>query len=171
LAERGYEGVNTNAVAERAGVRPPAVYRYFPNKFALYEALAQKLQTELDVKFDAALADAESVPLSELVSRVIDAADAFWLARPAFGALWYGEWSIRGSCPPALIFGERTVARFLAATRQFDTFRRTATLAAAMHIGMAVINLAGMMPLDARHTVVAEATRAVLAYLGAALKS
>ena len=27
LVERGYEGVNTNAVAAQAGLKPPAVYR------------------------------------------------------------------------------------------------------------------------------------------------
>jgi AcrR family transcriptional regulator len=174
LAERGYEGVNTNAVADRAGVKPPAVYRYFPNKFALYEALAHKLQGELDVRLDAALQDADSVPLAELINRIIDASDAFWQARPAFGALWYGEWSLRGSRPPALIFGERTVARFLAATRRFDRldpFRQMATVAAAMHIGMAVINLAGAAPPEARPVVIAEAKRAVVAYLEAVLKN
>jgi AcrR family transcriptional regulator len=155
------------------GVKPPAVYRYFPNKFALYEALAQKLQGELDVRLDAALQDADAVPLAELIGRIIDASDAFWQARPAFGALWYGEWSLRGSRPPALIFGERTVARFLSATHRFDRldpFRQLTTVAAAMHIGMAIINLAGAAPPEARPFVVTEAKRAVVAYLEAVLE-
>lgn len=173
LAEVGYDGVNTNAVAARAGVKPPAVYRYFPNKFALYEALAEKLQGELDVRLDEALADADTVALEVLVGRLIDAGADFWLARPAFPALWYGEWSIRGARPPALIFGERTVAKFAAATTRFDgldPLRRLVTLAAAMHIGMAVLNLAGALPTEQRGLVVAEAKRAVLAYLETVLE-
>lgn len=43
LAEVGLEGFNTNLIAERAGVGPRAIYRYFPNKFAILGALARDL--------------------------------------------------------------------------------------------------------------------------------
>jgi AcrR family transcriptional regulator len=172
LAERGFEGVNTNVVAERAGVRPPAVYRYFPNKFALYHALAAKLHDELDPLIDAALVDAEARPLDDLVGALLDVVDTFWQRRPAFGALWYGEWAIQGSPPPAIVFGERTVARLAAATTRFrhlGPLGERLALGAAMHIAMAVINLAGAAPAQARPLVIAEAKRAVLAYLSTRL--
>ena len=35
LDELGWDGFNTNLLAERAGVRVSAVYRYFPNKEAV----------------------------------------------------------------------------------------------------------------------------------------
>lgn len=41
LEEVGMERISTNMVAERAGVSPAALYRYFPNKYALVVALAE----------------------------------------------------------------------------------------------------------------------------------
>jgi AcrR family transcriptional regulator len=43
LAELGIERLSTNLVAERAGVTPPALYRYFPNKYALLSELGKRL--------------------------------------------------------------------------------------------------------------------------------
>lgn len=43
LEEVGYEGFNTNLLAERAGVGVRALYRYFPNKFAVLVALGERL--------------------------------------------------------------------------------------------------------------------------------
>lgn len=43
LEEVGMERISTNMVAERAGISPAALYRYFPNKYALVVALAEGL--------------------------------------------------------------------------------------------------------------------------------
>lgn len=40
LAERGWQGFNTNAVAARAGVSIGSLYEYFPDKEALVDAIA-----------------------------------------------------------------------------------------------------------------------------------
>lgn len=42
LEEVGLEGFNTNLLAERAGISPRAIYRYFPNKFAVMLALTEQ---------------------------------------------------------------------------------------------------------------------------------
>ena len=39
LVEVGVERISTNIVAERAGITVPALYRYFPNKYAVLNAL------------------------------------------------------------------------------------------------------------------------------------
>ncbi len=39
LHERGVAALNLNEVAQRVGVRPPSLYKYFPSKAALYDAL------------------------------------------------------------------------------------------------------------------------------------
>lgn len=169
LVERGYEGVNTNAVAERAGVKPPALYRYFPNKFALFFSLTEQLHAELDADLDAALADSDAVSLAELVDRVIGAAGAFWLRRPVFAALWYGEWAVRGDPAPVAVFGARTVERLCAATGRFrrhGPVRERLILAGAMQVGFALVNLAAAVPdPDERLFMLGEAKRAVSAYL------
>ena len=43
LAEVGIERLSTNLVCERAGISPPALYRYFPNKYALLRELGTRL--------------------------------------------------------------------------------------------------------------------------------
>jgi AcrR family transcriptional regulator len=47
LEERGLEGYNTNAIAERGGVSVGSVYQYFPNKDALTLALIAKFEDEI----------------------------------------------------------------------------------------------------------------------------
>jgi AcrR family transcriptional regulator len=43
LIEVGIERISTNLIAERAGITVPALYRYFPNKYAVINALGAKL--------------------------------------------------------------------------------------------------------------------------------
>jgi AcrR family transcriptional regulator len=43
LADVGIERLSTNLVCERAGLTPPALYHYFPNKYALLSELGQRL--------------------------------------------------------------------------------------------------------------------------------
>ncbi|WP_439135696.1 TetR/AcrR family transcriptional regulator [Pseudomaricurvus sp.] len=43
LDEVGVERISTNLIAERAGITVPALYRYFPNKYALLYALGARL--------------------------------------------------------------------------------------------------------------------------------
>lgn len=170
LASRGFEGVNTNVIAAAAGLSPPAVYRYFPNKFSLYIALAEKLQAELDADLDRVLAQAQGKPLADLVSALVDVADAFWQRRPAFGPLWTGSWAMEGEVKPAFLFGQRTVARLQAAAPQFGRLgplMELVTLGVAVNITMAILNIAQQSPAEFRPLLVAEAKRATLAYLDA----
>src|SRR3546814_19742652 len=43
LAEVGIERISTNMIATRAGLTPPALYRYFDDKYAVIEALGRRL--------------------------------------------------------------------------------------------------------------------------------
>ncbi|MEM7360491.1 MAG: TetR/AcrR family transcriptional regulator [Pseudomonadota bacterium] len=52
LEEVGWDGFNTNLLAERAGYRISAVYRYFPNKLSIVSTLAQQMVAEWDAWFD-----------------------------------------------------------------------------------------------------------------------
>src|SRR5271165_1376438 len=56
LHSRGGAGLNTNAIAELAGVSIGTLYQYFPNKNAILIALARQ---ELDKASRAALASVE----------------------------------------------------------------------------------------------------------------
>ena len=43
LVELGLERISTNLIAERAGITVPALYRYFPNKYSVLNALGGRL--------------------------------------------------------------------------------------------------------------------------------
>lgn len=45
LDEVGIERLSTNMVCKRAGLAPPSLYRFFPNKYALVKELADRLMT------------------------------------------------------------------------------------------------------------------------------
>ncbi|MBI3675039.1 MAG: TetR/AcrR family transcriptional regulator [Proteobacteria bacterium] len=48
LEEVGVERLSTNLVCKRAGLTPPALYRYFPNKYALLKELGARLMAVQD---------------------------------------------------------------------------------------------------------------------------
>jgi AcrR family transcriptional regulator len=43
LEESGFENLSTNAICKRADLTPPALYRYFPNKYAVLKELGERL--------------------------------------------------------------------------------------------------------------------------------
>jgi AcrR family transcriptional regulator len=51
LVEVGVERISTNLVAERAGITVPALYRYFPNKYAVLNALGAALMDRQNAVF------------------------------------------------------------------------------------------------------------------------
>ena len=48
LEEVGVERLSTNLICEKAGITPPALYRYFPNKYALLRELGARLMAAQD---------------------------------------------------------------------------------------------------------------------------
>ena len=64
LAQESVRAFSINAVCENAGLTPPAVYRYFPNKYALLKAVGERL---MEAEDEVALGDMASrgIPRSE----------------------------------------------------------------------------------------------------------
>lgn len=48
LDERGIDAFNVNALVQRTGLTPPAIYRYFPNKYAILKELGERLMAAQD---------------------------------------------------------------------------------------------------------------------------
>ncbi len=48
LRDMGFEQLTTNAICQRAGLTPPALYRYFPNKYAILRELGDRLMSAQD---------------------------------------------------------------------------------------------------------------------------
>jgi AcrR family transcriptional regulator len=56
LGEIGIERISTNLICKRAGLTPPALYRYFTDKYAVLEALGQRLMARQNVVLEQWLA-------------------------------------------------------------------------------------------------------------------
>ncbi len=90
LADVGVERLSTNMVCERAGLTPPALYRYFPNKYALLSVLGQRLmerQNELVPRWITAEALSGSVADLE---RALEGLllDTYQITKKTPGSVW-----------------------------------------------------------------------------------
>jgi AcrR family transcriptional regulator len=90
LAHEGPAAFTTNRIARYAGVPVGSVYRYFPDKEAIVEALALQYWSDFEDLVAAAAELDERAPLTEPGSVVLDALAAGFRARPGFLTLWYG---------------------------------------------------------------------------------
>jgi AcrR family transcriptional regulator len=90
LVSEGAATFTTTRIAEVAGVPVGSVYRYFPDKAAIVEALALGYWDELAGLVQAAAESDERSPLSDPAGEVLAALAAGFRARPGFLALWYG---------------------------------------------------------------------------------
>lgn len=46
LEEQGFDNLSTSLICDRAGLTPPALYRYFPNKYAVVMEMGQRVLAE-----------------------------------------------------------------------------------------------------------------------------
>ncbi len=83
LEESGIEALTSNAVVEKAGMTPPAFYRYFPNKHALLEELGRRLMERqndiiLEMQLDRPLTRDEFIAISKkMLERTVDVTRKF----------------------------------------------------------------------------------------------
>ena len=89
LGEVGIERISTNLICARAGVTPPALYRYFRDKYAVLEALGRRLMDRQNAVLFAWLD--QHVPnglsaLSEHTEDLLRATAKVTAAEP--GAIW-----------------------------------------------------------------------------------
>jgi AcrR family transcriptional regulator len=96
FAETGYEGATTEAIAKAAGTSIGSVYQFFPNKHAIFDAIARRHLERARALFDA-LVGPRALELSweELLGRAIDAFASMDRADPDFRAVWT-NWDVAG---------------------------------------------------------------------------
>lgn len=90
IAEVGVDTMTTNAIAARANTSVGSLYQFFPNKEAIVEALAARYNTELRrINESAMSAEANFLPLPELVERIITPLFRFHEANPAYRHVYH----------------------------------------------------------------------------------
>jgi len=171
LTEEGLERLQISALAERAGVSRPLVYRQFPTRHALIRAVLEHFTAAIDARFHQALLRA--LPDATLESVTTAFIDACCDVIEDEGA---GPWLLldaRGSDPEVARVGREAFSRLLGPWQeQLRAFTGTDAKRAANHLW--IIVAAGRAALGGwidgaleRPDAVADATRAVTALLAA----
>lgn len=89
FAEIGYESATTDKIAARANTSVGGLYRFFPNKLAIFLALVERYLNQLKALFAALhTEEATRLPLNTYISKVIDAFEQFVTANPAYRAVF-----------------------------------------------------------------------------------
>ncbi len=117
LVREGAGAFTTTRIAEAGGIPVGSVYRYFPDKQAIVEALAVRYWSDFE-DLVAAVAEAdEREPFADPGAVVLETLAAGFKARPGFLALWYGGLRterVRDATRPTRTAIARSVARILA---------------------------------------------------------
>ncbi len=82
LEKDGFDAVNTNAVAELAGVSVGSLYQYFPTKESILAELVRFNRSILKVKIEAAVAGRADKTFEETLDLLLDAGVSHQLERP-----------------------------------------------------------------------------------------
>ena len=91
-AQLGADAVTMEAIAERAETSIGSLYRFYPNRDALLEAVAERYVTDLHAVLDGEEGAAESLaalPIGELVDAILEPFLAFHRAHPGYFAILF----------------------------------------------------------------------------------
>ena len=89
LAEVGIERISTNMIAARAGLTPPALYRYFGVKYAVLEALGRRLMTRQNAVLESWIARHARAGIADMADHIGDLlAENAAVTRAEPGAVW-----------------------------------------------------------------------------------
>ncbi len=87
LEEVGFDKLNTNLICKRAKMTPPALYRYFPNKYAILEELGSRLMEEQnDSSFRWMEDNRDKKITAEMIAQLLR--EQYEITRDFTGAKW-----------------------------------------------------------------------------------
>jgi AcrR family transcriptional regulator len=88
FGDRGYDAATTEEIARLAGTSIGSVYQFFPNKLAIFNAIAIRYLERARALFDTFMTpEAIAMPWAELLDRGIDAFAALHMDEPSFRAI------------------------------------------------------------------------------------
>ena len=89
--EIGYERLTTAMVAERAGASIGTVYRYFPDRIAVLQALAARHAERLTDRVIAELRDEQHADWQSAITAALEIIVQAFRDEPGFASLRYGD--------------------------------------------------------------------------------
>jgi AcrR family transcriptional regulator len=89
FAEVGYDAVTADEIAARADTSVGGLYRFFPDKLAVFHALADRYFNQLQKLFTALHTEETlQLPLEDYIDQMIDAFDRFVVVNPGYRAVF-----------------------------------------------------------------------------------
>ena len=161
FADIGYDAATTDAIALRAGTSIGSLYQFFPNKQALYNAIADRHLSRARVVFDQLMTpDALERPWQEILDASVDAFSAFDRTDKDFRAVWInwhlsGEFLVAGQALNRE-FAMRTEAVLAKQARSLTPARRALVATVLVEVLSAMLFLAARRDHDAAEKIVAE---------------
>jgi AcrR family transcriptional regulator len=168
LEVEGMDAVTTRAIAERAGVSAPSLYRFFADRDEIFDRLLSTRLAELDRHTEATEATWEIVSVRNYVSREIELHLAYYQEHPSFMRLWFG-----GRVSPTVVAEvhrrNRTLARrarsTLVASGLVDPSVSESAFVLLVELGDRVLDLAFRDRPDADYGVIEHGRDALCSYL------
>jgi AcrR family transcriptional regulator len=90
LARDGAGGVTTTRVAAEAGIAVGTIYRYFPDKEALFDALAARCLTRFESLMDALVQQSRTEKWADPVGTLFDVYTELYQRDASLRAIWFG---------------------------------------------------------------------------------
>jgi AcrR family transcriptional regulator len=97
IEAEGPDALTTTAVAERAGVSPASLYRFFAGRDELIDALLIELLADLERHAEEHESTWKIASIGDYVDRELDLHVAYYELHPSLGRLWF-----RGRVSPAV---------------------------------------------------------------------
>jgi AcrR family transcriptional regulator len=88
--EQGVDAVTTRAIADRAGVSYPSLYRFFADRDAILDELMERHCAEIDARCVAAEQTWEITSIAELLNNELDLHVDYYRKHPGAAGLWMG---------------------------------------------------------------------------------
>ncbi len=168
FAETGYEAATTNAIAIRANTSIGSLYQFFPNKFAILNALAKRYQ----VKLNSFLGEAHESDLDTLqarLNRLIDRTAEYYVENPAFQPMFYASQSSESLSTIADETGKILIGRvrhiFAKTSPSLSSEQREFYATFIVFLLRALIPLCKSEDMEVREYVLGQIKRMVFAYL------
>ncbi len=88
--EQGVDAATTRAIADRAGVSYPSLYRFFPDREAILDELLERHVAELDARCEEAEQTWEITSVADVLNSELDLHVHYYRLFPSSARLWMG---------------------------------------------------------------------------------
>lgn len=109
IDEAGIEATTTRAIAERAGVAYPSLYRFFADREEIFDQLLERHLSDLDAEAVAVERTWQISSVGDVIDRELDLHIAYYEAHPSSARLW-----LSGRSSPTVVAHVRARTKVLA---------------------------------------------------------